>query len=173
MSKTSLSVQEALRFANHDFLNHLHLIQMNLDLNRVDEAKQIIGSISKQCNIFSNTNKVGLPRTTEWLQTFEWRYPAISLKLISDVTVPLDVQWDEAIEQYLEKTILHVYDTLDPFTEQQQQITLKCQPNHFSLEAQLIGKWEAEYTKIDNSKLTIHTFTSTNTSWHYVLTIKE
>ena len=32
----TLTVNEALRFANHDFLNQLQLIKMNLDLGRTD-----------------------------------------------------------------------------------------------------------------------------------------
>lgn len=40
MTVSKLTVSEALRFANHDYLNQFHLIQMNLDLGRVDEAKK-------------------------------------------------------------------------------------------------------------------------------------
>ena len=40
MMEQSLTVREVLRYANHDFLNHLHLIKMNLDLGRIEEAKE-------------------------------------------------------------------------------------------------------------------------------------
>ena len=39
---TKLTVNEILRAANHDFINQLQLIKMNLDLNRIDDAKKII-----------------------------------------------------------------------------------------------------------------------------------
>ena len=46
MMEQPLTVNEVLRYANHDFLNQLHLIQMNFDLGRVEEAKMIINEIS-------------------------------------------------------------------------------------------------------------------------------
>jgi stage 0 sporulation protein B (sporulation initiation phosphotransferase) len=36
------SVNEALRYARHDFLNQLQLIKMNIDLARLEEAKAAI-----------------------------------------------------------------------------------------------------------------------------------
>lgn len=173
MAKASLSVREALRFANHDFLNHLHLIQLNLDLNRVDEAKQIINSIANECKTFSNAGKIRLPKTLEWLQTFEWRYPSIKMTLKSEVNRALDSKWDESIKQYLENTIIHLHETLDPFIEHELQVELISTDADFKIDVWLHGKWEAEYREIENTKLTIQTYEYTNHSWHYVLSIKE
>ena len=61
MTEQPLTISEVLRFANHDFLNHLHLIQMNLDLNRIEEAKAIIEDISEHCKMRSNVIKTALP----------------------------------------------------------------------------------------------------------------
>lgn len=42
MKTLSLSVNEVLRFANHDYMNQLQLIKMNLDLGRVEESKKLL-----------------------------------------------------------------------------------------------------------------------------------
>ena len=173
MSNSTLTVREVLRYSNHDLLNHLHLIQMNLDLDRIEEAKMVIKQIAEQCKTFSNANKLGVPKTIEWLQTFEWRYPAIKLTLTSNVTRELSCEWDETIEQYLEKTILHVYDTLDPFQEHSLTINVHCDEKVFWLDVKLDGAWQLKSIEMDNTNLTITTNEWTNTSWHYVLSIKE
>ena len=85
MIKKPLTVSDVLRYANHDFLNQLHLIQMNLDLQRVEEAKMIIQEVSDHCKMLSNVNRLQLPKTVEWFQTFNWRYPALQMRLTSDV----------------------------------------------------------------------------------------
>lgn len=114
----SLTVKDVLRFANHDFLNHLHLIKMNLDLGRIEEAKELINEISEQCQNFSGIGKIGLPKTVEFLQTLKWRYPEFHITLSSDIAEALEEQWDELIVQYLEETIIHVHKRLDVFSEQ-------------------------------------------------------
>ncbi len=114
----TLTVKDVLRFANHDFLNQLHLIKMNLDLGRVEEAKELIDEISSQCQQFSGLGKIGWPEAVEFLQTLKWRYPEFLITLSSYVTESLNEQWDELIVQYLEETIIHVHERLDVFSEQ-------------------------------------------------------
>lgn len=48
---TKLSVSEILRAANHDFINQLQLIKMNLDLNRIDDAKKSSKIIAININL--------------------------------------------------------------------------------------------------------------------------
>jgi len=114
----SLTVKEVLRFTNHDYLNQLHLIKMNLDLGRVEEAKELINEISLQCQELSGLGKIGWPETIEFLQTLKWRYPEFLITLSSNVTESLEERWDELVIQYLEETIIHVHERLDVFSEQ-------------------------------------------------------
>ena len=93
--------------------------------------------------------------------------------LTSNVTKELNSKWDETIEQYLEKTILHVYDTLDPFQDQSLTIHVHCDENVFWINVKLDGAWQLKSIEMDNTNLTITTNEWTNTSWHYVLSIKE
>ena len=41
MEHNDISVNEILRHLMHDYLNQMHLIQMNLDMGRTEEAKQL------------------------------------------------------------------------------------------------------------------------------------
>ncbi len=172
LKKTTLTLQEALRFSNHDLLNHLHLIRMNLDLNRVDEAKKIIDDIAKSYRSYSATNKLGLTKTALWLQTFKWQYPAITLQLECDIHSPVAHTWDETIEQYLEKTIIHIYDKLDPFVEQTMNIHITSKEEGFSMTVTLTGHWKVEPLQID-SNLHVQWHEWSNHSCRFEISLKE
>ena len=164
----SLTVSEALRFANHDFLNQLHLIQMYLDLQHVDEAKKLIQQIAEQSKMLSNVNKLGLPQTIEWLQTVSWRYPAWQVTLNSDVQQVADISLDAHIVQYLENTVIHLHEALDPYTEQELHITVECHANRFLIDVHFKGQWEvSQFNK--ETKLAIQTIEETTSSWHFIL----
>ncbi|MEG0450988.1 MAG: Spo0B domain-containing protein, partial [Lysinibacillus sp.] len=119
MNFQPLTISEVLRFANHDYVNHLQLIRMNLDLGRIDETKKLIQDYSEQLRVLSNINRLQLPKTGEWLQTVRWQYPSVQVELSCQVENPVLNNIDEAIVYYLNNTINHVYHTLDPYTEQQ------------------------------------------------------
>ena len=137
----SLTVKDVLRFTNHDFLNHLHLIKMNLDLGRIEEAKELINEISEQCRNFSGIGKIGLPKTVEFLQTLKWRYPEFQITLSSDIAEALEEQWDELIVQYLEETIIHVHKRLDVFSEQYMTIDVTCAADAWKVTVHFTGKF--------------------------------
>ena len=172
LEKTTLTLQEVLRHSNHDLLNHLHLIRMNLDLNRVDEAKKIIDDIAESCKSYSMTNKLGLTKTALWIQVFKWRYPAIMLQLHCDIESPVGQIWDGTIEQYLEKTIIHVYDKLDPFEEQVMNLHITSKKDRFSMTGHLTGHWDAEQLKIE-SELHVQWHEWTNRSCRFEISLKE
>lgn len=85
MNNQSLTISEVLRFANHDYVNQLQLIRMNLDLGRIDESKKLIQHYSEQLRVFSILNRLQLPQTIEWLQTAGWRYPSLAWKLSGEI----------------------------------------------------------------------------------------
>lgn len=45
MNNQSLTISEVLRFANHDYVNQLQLIRMNLDLGRIEESKKTYSTL--------------------------------------------------------------------------------------------------------------------------------
>ncbi|WP_042475042.1 Spo0B domain-containing protein [Bacillus ndiopicus] len=170
MTTKPLTINEVLRFANHDFLNQLNLIQMNLDLQRIEEAKQIIKDIANYSKMLSNMNKLQLSQTSEWLQTFAWRFPAIDLKLESDVNQTVNqLKLDETIAQYLENTVIQIYDELDAYAEHQLQIVTKSDASQFQLIFQLTGNWSQMPILKEIEHMCIDIIEVTNNSLHYVL----
>lgn len=173
MTVPKLTVNEVLRYANHDFLNYIHLIQMNLDLERVDEAKKVIKQLSEQCKMLSNVNRLKLPKTLEWLQTLNWRYPALQMQMTSQVLNAVNIKYDEAIVQYLEKTIIHVYDGLDPYEEQELQLNIEANEKDCHITFHLKGKWQHSCFSTEHTIFNVETYEETETSWKYALHIHE
>lgn len=172
MMEQPLSITNVLRFANHDFVNHLHLIRMNLDLGNVEEAKKIIFNISEEYRQFSNMNQLHLPKTIEWLLTSRWRFPALQISIDSNVEKRVNADVDDALVQYLENTVIHVYDELDPFTEQNLNVKIQSDENKFKLEFNLQGLWNiGEFQQNEGKNLDVQTIEETNTSWIYVLSM--
>jgi len=165
-----MSITNVLRYANHDFVNHLHLIRMNLDLSRVEEAIDIINEVSEHYRVLSNINQLQLPRTVEWLQTCHWRFPALQISVNSVVSKPFSGTLDEALEQYLEKTVIHVYDKLDPFTEQKLNINIESNETIFKLKYDLSGLWDTiRFQEVEIDKFDVQIIEETNSSWIYVV----
>ncbi|MFJ6208231.1 Spo0B domain-containing protein [Lysinibacillus sp. NPDC092081] len=170
MNNQSLTISEVLRFANHDYVNQLQLIRMNLDLGRIDESKKLIKEYSEQLQVFSILNRLQLPQTIEWLQTAGWRYPSLPMKLSGEIKRPVTNTIDLEVVDYLNKTVMHVYDTLDPFTEQSFVLDVRVDDHTFAVTFTLNGLWSADaFTEKGLKQFDIQTVEETNTSWIYVL----
>ncbi|MGE7666188.1 Spo0B domain-containing protein [Ureibacillus composti] len=174
LTNRTLSISEVLRFANHDFLNQLQLIKMNLDLGRVEESKKLIEQISEQFKANSNLNKLALSKTVEWLQTVRWRFPAIEIEINSKVNSPVEEEVDELIADYLEKTIIHVYDHLDPFIEQHLLIEISTDKEYLQLIFELKGQWDIEsFQQPTLERMAVETIEQTSNFWKYVLIFEQ
>lgn len=172
---TKLTVNEILRAANHDFINQLQLIKMNLDLNRIDDAKKIIENYCNHYKSLSILNRLNCPKTVEWIQTFHYRFPSIELKLKIDGTTAPKVKKDEETVEYLEKTIQHVYPHLDPYSEQELLLTIESKEEILRITFDLHGKWNIKPFSSEkySNNLDITTEKESINDWKYVLTFKE
>lgn len=169
-----LSIGEILKATNHDFVNQLQLIKMYLDLNRIDDAKNLIENYCNQAKTYSNVCRLQWPKTIEWIQTFQYRFPAIELTLKSNVSVAQNMKKDDETVEYLEKAIQHVYKHLDPFNDQQLLLEVKSNEEEFKLSFELKGKWNVE--PFQNEQLLymkVKTIEESTSSWKFVLTFKE
>ncbi|PFA64551.1 sporulation protein [Bacillus sp. AFS015802] len=72
-------VVEALRHARHDWMNDLQLIKGNLDLDRVERAKQVIEEMVLVAQNESKLSNVKLPLLAEWILTYNWSRHLIKL----------------------------------------------------------------------------------------------
>lgn len=141
MNERLLSVGEIIRFTNHDFLNELQLMSMHLQLGNVEAVYERIERFQQQSKQTSQLSKIQLPKTVEWLLTAHWRFPALQFNIVNESSNVEEVAFDELLASYLEHTVIHVYDTLDPFEEHAMSIRLKNAP-HFTVEIELQGKWQ-------------------------------
>ncbi|NMH69858.1 sporulation protein [Bacillus sp. RO3] len=72
-------VVEALRHARHDWMNDLQLIKGNLDLGRVERAKQVIEEMVLVAQNESKLCNLKLPLLAEWILTYNWSRHLIKL----------------------------------------------------------------------------------------------
>ncbi|WP_391116173.1 Spo0B domain-containing protein [Psychrobacillus sp. L3] len=149
MEPKQISINEVLRHTMHDFLNNLHLIQMNLDMGRHEEAKTLIRTYSQKCTQFFDVNNIGLYNTNEWLQTFSMEYNKVSLEVQTILFKRGAEQYDSPLKDYLKRFIDTIYPLLKGYQEQILSIRLY---SHDVLEVQveLVGEWTS-YTWIDES----------------------
>jgi stage 0 sporulation protein B (sporulation initiation phosphotransferase) len=73
-------IVEVLRHSRHDWLNRLQLIKGNLDLNRIDRAKECINEIVIEVQHESKLSNVNLPRFAALLLKSNWEQHLFQLE---------------------------------------------------------------------------------------------
>jgi len=146
VERKKLSVNETLRFANHDFLNDLQIISMNLQLGKVEEALQWIRLLSEQSQKSSMLHKLPLPLTIEWLLTAKWRYPEFHFSISCDQIEKLALHdsVDMQLASYLEETIMQFIKSIDPLQEQYMNLQFVFDRT-LQLQCEVKGKWEETF----------------------------
>ncbi|WP_102691200.1 Spo0B domain-containing protein [Rummeliibacillus pycnus] len=175
-NEKTLTVNEVLRFANHDFLNQLQLIKINLDLGRAEAAKESVEQIAEQCKTFFNINKLGLPKTIEWIHTLGWRCPNFNVTIQCMIEHEVDERLDEVIYNYLDQSVSHIYPSLDPFAEQQLSLQIYATEKQFEISFNANGHWnekEVFNQTIEHPLVAIEDEQYSEQEWHYVIVSKK
>ncbi|MCA1056303.1 sporulation initiation phosphotransferase B [Rossellomorea aquimaris] len=73
-------ILDALRHARHDWMNDLQLIKGNLELNRVERAKQVIDTMVITAQNESKLCNLRLPLLAEWILTYNWSTHMVKLE---------------------------------------------------------------------------------------------
>lgn len=149
MKDQLLTISETLKYARHDFMNQLQLIRMNLDLGRLDEAKKVIENYSDDARKLFELTKIELPKTSDWLQTVSWRYPALPTKIQCTNANPIHEKFDVAIVELLEKVFFKVNERIDPFHDYKIEIEIDSTVDDFNFGIKLTG----ELNRMINEKL--------------------
>ena len=147
MERKRLTVSETLRYANHDFLNELQIISMNLQLGKVEEARNWIDRISESCQKNSLLHKLSLPLLAEWLLTVKWRYPEFHFTITIDPMEKLMLHEDVDMQLvlYLEETMIQLESKIDPFVPQNVHFRLSMVEQGMKLQVELQGKWNTPF----------------------------
>lgn len=143
MERKRLTVSETLRFANHDFLNELQIISMNLQLGKFEEAKDYIERISEGCRKDSSLHKLSLPLLAEWLLTVKWRYPEFHFTITNDSLSRIELHEDVDMQfvLYLEETMIQLASKIDPFVSQYVHFYVRASKDAMKLQVEMRGKW--------------------------------
>ncbi|MBA4537189.1 Spo0B domain-containing protein [Bacillus aquiflavi] len=78
--KENWTIVDVLRHVRHDWMNQLQLIKGNLELNKIDRAKEIMNDIITSAQQESRLTNLKLPRLAELLITFNWRPHRFKIK---------------------------------------------------------------------------------------------
>lgn len=138
--KQQLTVAQSLRHARHDFLNDLQLIGMNLDMDRVQEAKRVIRSHAETAVQWSRLAALRMPEMEEWLLTAKWRFPEVDFGMECPAhkgAVRLDAAFADWLENFTTEAIRAI--------EQEEKISCRIRitedEEHFQLAISLEGEW--------------------------------
>lgn len=140
MDDKEITINNVLRHSMHDFLNSLHLIQMNLDMGRIEEAKKLISNYSSKCNQFFDMNNVGLSKTNEWLQTFSMRYNKMTLVVQTSLLSSGLDKYDAVLREYLECFLQSIYPNLRGYQEQLFKVHISTD-EQLEIQLEVQGNW--------------------------------
>ena len=133
MRKEQLTVAEALKFARHDFLNELQLILMHIDFGDTLKARQAIMNTTDKMKQASMLYSLGLPKTEQWLVTFDWVHTAFQKTLSCTIERGSRKVNDIEVVAYLERVFQDVENVLDPASEYEVQIDVQASPSNWSI----------------------------------------
>ncbi|GKV65725.1 MULTISPECIES: Spo0B domain-containing protein [Sporosarcina] len=118
MGKNELKISEIMKFSRHDHMNDMQLLLMYLDMGKYQEAKECILEKTSEMQQFAMLQRLGLPKTEEWLMMLDWKYPVFNSRLCcdiaSEVTLP---RIDAMLVGYLESLVKTVMSSIDQYAE--------------------------------------------------------
>ncbi len=168
MTDKPFSVNEALRFARHDFLNQLQLIKMNIDLARLEEAKAAIDDYTSEARAFYDLSRLNSPFTYEWLQTANWRYPGFQVNITSHIESACNPKVDQPIRDVFEEATKFLHPQLNPFIEQQINIHIECNSSQVKVTYEAVGGWESiQHEMINDTLVTLTHECKTTNKWRF------
>lgn len=122
-------IVEVLRHSRHDWLNKLQLIKGNLDLNRIDRAKEVIDEIVIEAQHETKLSNLHMPLFASLLLKSNWINPSFILEYEvfqdSESTTIDDVRitsWTNSLFSCLNRSI-------EAFQENHLSITIEPQSN--------------------------------------------
>lgn len=120
---------EVLRHSRHDWLNKLQLIKGNLDLNRIDRARQVIDEIVIETQHETKLSNLHMPLFAALLLRTNWENYSFKLEyevLLDPVSINIDdlmmTNWTASLFSCLNQAIEQFQDnnlsiTIEPLSE--------------------------------------------------------
>ncbi|MCM3725277.1 sporulation initiation phosphotransferase B [Neobacillus cucumis] len=120
-------IVKVLRHSRHDWLNKLQLIKGNLDLNRIDRAKQVIDEIVIEAQHETKLSNLHMPLFAALLLKSNWENP--SFRLEYEVLFDSDASKinDLAVTNWTTTFFESLNQAIEPFQENNLSITIEPQ----------------------------------------------
>ena len=120
-------IVEVLRHSRHDWLNKLQLIKGNLDLNRIDRAKQVIDEIVIETQHETKLSNLHMPLFAALLLKSNWENPFFKLEY--EVMFDQDASKinDLAVTKWTHTFFGSLNQAIEPFQENNLSITIEPQ----------------------------------------------
>lgn len=134
--KGKWEVLNILRHARHDWMNQLQIIKGNLELNKIDRAKEMINEIICIAQQESKLSNLQLPKLAELLITFNWRQYRYQLDYeVNGDQLKLFID-DQQITKWTESFLQLLDQVIEPFCENHLSILIDKQADqaHFRFE---------------------------------------
>jgi stage 0 sporulation protein B (sporulation initiation phosphotransferase) len=120
-------IVEVLRHSRHDWLNKLQVIKGNLDLNRIDRAKQVIDEIVIEAQHETKLSNLHMPLFASLLLKSNWENPFFKLEY--EVMFDPDASKinDLAVTNWTLTFFGSLNQAIEPFQENNLSITIEPQ----------------------------------------------
>ncbi|WP_409251507.1 Spo0B C-terminal domain-containing protein [Bacillus sp. SCS-153A] len=129
---------EALRHARHDWMNRLQLIKGNMDLGRIDRARQIIEEIVAEAQNESKLSNLRLPKFSEWMLTYNWQTHFIKLEfeVLQAEKHTID---DDCLYEWFSGLFSALENSVKPYEENNMVVTIRICQNEARFELDFNG----------------------------------
>ncbi len=120
-------IVKVLRHSRHDWLNKLQLIKGNLDLNRIDRAKQVIDEIVIETQHETKLSNLHMPLFAALLLKSNWENPSFKLEyevLLDSESIKID---DVVLTNWTNSLFLCLNQAIEAFQENHLSITIEPQ----------------------------------------------
>ncbi|MEH7332726.1 sporulation initiation phosphotransferase B [Neobacillus drentensis] len=151
-------IVEVLRHSRHDWLNKLQLIKGNIDLNRIDRAKEVIDEIVIEAQHETKLSNLNMPLFASLLFTSNWENPFFRLEYeVLEDAEPLKMN-DSVLTNWTSSFFSCLNKAIEAFQENHLSITIEPQSEgirfffDFSgiiIKSELIEKFLGESKSLD------------------------
>lgn len=138
--RDTIEINDLLRTINHDALNRLQVMQMNLDLGRTEEVRRLIEEYSLRCQHFFRLNNVGFKKTNNWLETIHMHHPELKATYEVVGNRKATVEQDEEMVFMFQAFTAQMKERFIGYHDQLMHVVFSMDtPLHISI--QFVGNW--------------------------------
>ena len=169
LKKGQLTIPEVLKFARHDFLNELQIVLMNIDLGNVSHAKKTILRITEGMNNHAKLGTLRLPKTEEWIITFDWMFTAFLKSLTCNITASILEVDDDKLVACLNRIFLDAEKVLNPISEYEAHFDIQASEYDWSIKISVSGLLPEKGIELKTDENLVVEETNSHNLWTFTI----